>query len=251
MRLVLLAPLVSLGALLVGVVAASGCPPPPVPVVDAGSEPDAGVLGVAGDACFSSTSSNDCALGLECALLQDVDAGVFACAAPAAQGADCFFNHNHSEPDPPDDGCAAGLQCGGEGKCVLAGELFAPCASPVDCASLNCGSLTDGSGNVCVVNECAGGCPGGKVCKQAGACGLTCVEPSASGQPCLQPGTDVCSPVTTGCADGLECFQGDPASGVNCGVPGDEGSGCNLLTPQDGCQTGLNCNPGNNQCQAP
>ena len=233
------------------VLVAAGCPPPPEPVVDAGIEPDSGVLGVEGDPCFSPTSTNNCTLGLECALLQDADAGVFACTTPKAQGDACFFNHNSAEPKAPDDGCAAGLLCGGADVCVLAGALLAPCTSPADCASLNCGALSDGSGAVCVVNDCAAGCSGGKVCQQAGACGLTCVDPPAQGQACITPGTDVCSPVTVDCADGLECFQGDLATGVVCGVPGGQGAGCNLDTPQDGCRNDLFCDNGSNTCKRP
>jgi hypothetical protein len=227
-------------ALAISVTLLAACPPPPpVEEADAGL-PDAGTVIAAGEECFSPTTSNECGTGLECAAVVDVAAGTFACVAPALAGAACFFNNDEVEA-PPEDGCASGLACGGQDICVRAGAIDAPCESPTECDTLNCGLLVDGSGDVCVVNECAGGCEAGTVCQQAGRCGLTCVAPAGQGVPCVVSGDDACSPRRLGCAAGLECFRGDAAN-ATCDAPGGGGSRCNNNgTPDDGCQAEFQC----------
>lgn len=224
----------------------AGCPPPPATEEPDAGFADAGTIGAAGDECFSPTISNDCESGLECAALLDAVAGTFACVAPATQGGACFFNNNEVDNGPPDDGCGAGLACGGNDACVQPGVLGAPCQSPTDCESLNCGSLADGTGDVCVINECAGGCPLGTVCQQAGRCGSTCVAPPGAGQPCVVTSDGVCSPVRSSCAAPLECFRGDAAN-TTCDTPGDEDSACSLETQDDGCTAAFKCD-GTGRC---
>ena len=218
----------------------AGCPEPPVEDPPDAGFVDAGTLGVAGDECFSPTTSDACESGLECAALVDAAAGTFACVSPVGLGAACFFNNDEVEVGPPQDGCESGLACGGDDTCVRAGVIGAPCASPTDCESGNCGSLVDGTGDVCVINECAGGCPVGTVCRQAGRCGLTCVAPPGDGETCFVNGADACSPFRTTCAAPLECFRGD-ANNTTCGEPGDENSSCSLDTLDDGCQLEFRC----------
>lgn len=226
-----------LGAL--GAFAAACPPPPPVEDPDAGF-PDAGTVIAAGDECFSPTTLNACEGGLECNTLLSAGEGTFACVEPGAAGAPCFFDNDEVEQGPPDDGCDNGLTCGGEDTCVRVGALGAACASPTDCESLNCGSLPDGTGAVCVVNECVEGCAAGTVCQQSGACGLRCVPAPLEGQACVVAGGDACSPVRSLCEAPLECFVGD-ANNTFCGVPGGQGADCNLTTQDDGCFFELRC----------
>lgn len=228
-------------ALFVGVVAACP-PPPPVEEPDAGF-PDAGTVAAAGDECFSATTgiTNACDLGLVCATLLNAADGTFACAAPAQLGEECFFNNlDEAAGDAPEDGCANGLACGGRDVCVPRGGLDAPCASPVDCESLACGSLADGSSGVCVVNECIGGCPQGSSCQQRGACGLFCAVSPVEGEACFVDGADACSPLRTPCAVPLECFVGN-ATNTTCGTPGGNNAQCNLETIDDGCALEFSC----------
>ena len=233
----LVAPALAVAALL-GALAACP-PPPPVEEPDAGF-PDAGTVIAAGDECLSPTTTNACEPGLECNTLLNAGDGTFACVAPAAAGEACFFNNDEVELGPSDDGCTNGLVCGGEDTCVRVGAIGAACASPTDCETLNCGTLADGTGPVCVINECLDGCPGGTVCQQSGTCGLRCVTAPREGEPCVVAGADACSPVRSICEAPLECFVGD-ANNTFCGVPRGEGSGCNLTTQDDGCFFELRC----------
>ncbi len=226
----------------------AGCPPPeeppPPPPADAGPQGPA----QAGETCRSDIVSRACDSGLECAAASTEGAGAFACVAPSALGGPCIFP-TVDGPNPPDDGCAAGLACSSDATCVTAGTLGAACTSPTDCASVNCGTLADRSGHVCVVNECINGCGAGESCRQAGQCGLTCVAAPVRGEPCFTPGDDACAPVRVNCGSGFECFVGDLTTGVSCGAPGDEGSRCNTSTPDDGCQQGFRCQAGTNICK--
>jgi hypothetical protein len=229
---------VALAAALFSFIAACP-PPPPVEEPDAGF-PDAGTVIAAGDECLSPTTINACEAGLECNTLLSAAEGTFACVQPAASGEPCFFNNDEVERAPTDDGCINGLTCGGEDTCVRVGAVGAACESPTDCETLNCGTLADGTGPVCVVNECLDGCPAGTVCQQSGSCGLRCVTAPKEDEPCVVAGADACSPVRSICEAPLECFVGD-ANSTFCGVPGGEGSGCNLTTLDDGCTLEFRC----------
>lgn len=245
------------------VVVAAACPKPPPPPHDAGPPPDSGVPGDVGAFCLGFAKANECQTGLECNTA--IDAGPddggnllpdgggvgaeFACVTAGDVDAGCFFVHDADPVKPIDDGCKNGLVCGAAGSCALAGVLGAPCTSPAQCESSNCGRLADNSAAVCVTNDCINpGCATGSVCQQQGECGLVCTAPANDGEACFTNGTDACSPVNTPCADGLECFQGDPANVVTCGVPGGDNSPCNTLTPQDGCKSDHHCDQGSQTC---
>jgi hypothetical protein len=63
-----------------------------------------------------------------------------------------------------------------------------------------------------------------------------CTAAPADGDACFTFGTDACSPVTTPCSNGLQCFDGDPNSVVKCAVPSDTNGPCNPDTQQQGCK---------------
>jgi hypothetical protein len=251
-------------AVLAVVAVLAACPKPPPPPHDAGPPPDSGVPGAVGAFCLSAKKANECKVGLECNAPLDAgpddggnllpDGGgvgaEFACVTPGDIDAGCFFTRDTDPVKPVDDGCKEGLVCGSANSCANSGVLGAPCKSPTDCTTTNCGRLADNSASVCVVNDCLNpGCPTNDVCQQQGQCGLVCVASPAAGEACFTAGTDACSPVTTPCSNGLQCYDGDPNSVVKCAVPSDTNGPCNTNTTQQGCKNSTDhCDPASETC---